>query len=142
MSEPMMAADGRPLKASLNRALRRQKIRALALIAPLLIFIVVSFVMPIADMLFRSVENMPPIQADLTCETGGPPGRAADICHHFDRAILLALQVDNFSQHLIGGCDGFRVRREAALRGDHLDKLQGQVNIRQLQRVGKNVADP
>lgn len=53
----VLAADGRPLKASLNRALRRQKMRALALIAPLLIFILVSFVMPIADMLFRSVEN-------------------------------------------------------------------------------------
>ena len=56
MSE-VLAADGRPLKASLNRALRRQKLRALALVAPLLIFILVSFVMPIADMLFRSVEN-------------------------------------------------------------------------------------
>jgi putative spermidine/putrescine transport system permease protein len=31
--------------------------RALMLIAPLLIFILLSFVMPIADMLFRSVEN-------------------------------------------------------------------------------------
>ncbi|MDG1170755.1 MAG: ABC transporter permease [Sulfitobacter sp.] len=57
MSDKMMAADGRPLKASLNRALRRQKLRALALIAPLLLFIVITFVMPIADMLFRSVEN-------------------------------------------------------------------------------------
>ena len=57
MAEQMLAADGRPLKASLNRALRRQKMRALMLIAPLLIFILVSFVMPIADMLFRSVEN-------------------------------------------------------------------------------------
>ena len=53
----VLAADGRPLKASLNRALRRQKLRALALIAPLLLFILVSFVMPIGDMLFRSVEN-------------------------------------------------------------------------------------
>ncbi len=57
MAENMLAADGRPLKASLNRALRRQKLRALMLIAPLLIFIMVSFVMPIFDMLFRSVEN-------------------------------------------------------------------------------------
>ena len=57
MAEQMIAADGRPLKASLNRALRRQKTRALLLIAPLLIFILVSFVMPIADMLLRSVEN-------------------------------------------------------------------------------------
>ncbi len=54
---PVLAADGRPLKASLNRALRAQKMRALMLIAPLLIFILVTFVAPIADMLFRSVEN-------------------------------------------------------------------------------------
>ena len=54
---PMLAADGRPLKASLNRALRRQKLRALALIAPLLLFILITFVAPIADMLFRSVQN-------------------------------------------------------------------------------------
>ena len=54
---PMMAADGRPLKASLNRALRRQKMRALLLIAPLLLFVLVTFIAPIADMLFRSIEN-------------------------------------------------------------------------------------
>ncbi len=53
----MVAADGTPLKRSLNRALRAQKLRALALIAPLLIFVLVTFVAPIADMLFRSVEN-------------------------------------------------------------------------------------
>ena len=54
---PVLAADGTPLKRSLNRALRAQKIRALALIAPLLIFVLVSFIAPIGDMLFRSVEN-------------------------------------------------------------------------------------
>ncbi|MEM8788742.1 MAG: ABC transporter permease [Pseudomonadota bacterium] len=53
----MLAADGTPLKRSLARALRRQKIRALLLIAPLLAFILVTFIAPIADMLFRSVEN-------------------------------------------------------------------------------------
>ncbi|MFZ5964070.1 ABC transporter permease [Thalassococcus sp. BH17M4-6] len=54
---PMLAADGTPLKKSLNRALRRQKMRALMLIAPLLLFVLITFVAPIADMLFRSVEN-------------------------------------------------------------------------------------
>ena len=57
VSGPILAADGRPLKQSLARALRLQKLRALALIAPLLIFVLVSFVAPITDMLFRSVEN-------------------------------------------------------------------------------------
>jgi putative spermidine/putrescine transport system permease protein len=55
--QTMMAADGTPLRVSLNRALRRQKLRALALIAPLLLFILITFIAPIADMLFRSVEN-------------------------------------------------------------------------------------
>lgn len=51
------AADGTPLKRRLAKALRREKLRAFLLIAPLLIFIVLSFLAPIADMLFRSVEN-------------------------------------------------------------------------------------
>lgn len=54
---PLTTADGTSLKKSLNRALRMQKIRALALIAPLLIFVLVAFIAPIASMLFRSVEN-------------------------------------------------------------------------------------
>ncbi|MEO0911381.1 MAG: ABC transporter permease [Pseudomonadota bacterium] len=56
-SGPMVAADGTPLKKSLARALRRQKLRALMLVAPLLIFILISFIFPIGDMLFRSVKN-------------------------------------------------------------------------------------
>ena len=53
----VLAADGRPLKRSLARALRAQKLRALMLIAPLLLFILITFIAPIVDMLFRSVEN-------------------------------------------------------------------------------------
>ena len=48
---------GEPLKRSLARALRRQKIRALLLITPLLAFIVIGFLFPIGSMLSRSVEN-------------------------------------------------------------------------------------
>lgn len=57
VADPMLAADGTPLKRSLARALRAQKLRALMLIAPLLIFVLVTFIAPILDMLFRSVEN-------------------------------------------------------------------------------------
>lgn len=53
----MRTADGTPLKVSLARALRRQKLRAFLLIAPLLAFILFSFLFPIGSMLFRSVEN-------------------------------------------------------------------------------------
>ena len=56
-SGPVLAADGTPLKRSLGRALRRQKLRALMLIAPLLLFVFLTFIMPIASMLMRSVDN-------------------------------------------------------------------------------------
>ena len=54
---PVLAADGTPLRRSLARALRREKIRALLLIAPLLLFVLISFIFPIGSMLYRSVEN-------------------------------------------------------------------------------------
>lgn len=53
----MVTADGTPLKASLARALRRNKIKALLLVLPLFLFILLTFFIPIIDMLFRSVEN-------------------------------------------------------------------------------------
>ena len=77
---PMLAADGTPLSTSLARSLRRQKLRALLLIAPLLLFILVTFVLPIADMLFRSVENrivaetLPRAVAALSADPAEVPG--------------------------------------------------------------------
>ncbi len=49
--------DGGELRRKLNRSLRWQKLHALLLVAPLLVFILISFLFPIVDMLFRSVEN-------------------------------------------------------------------------------------
>ena len=54
---PVMASDGLPLKRSLAVALRRQKMRALMLIAPLLLFVLLTFIIPIGEMLLRSVDN-------------------------------------------------------------------------------------
>jgi putative spermidine/putrescine transport system permease protein len=52
-----VSPSGTPLKKSLQRALRAQKMRALALIAPLLLFVMISFIVPIGQMLYRSVQN-------------------------------------------------------------------------------------
>ncbi|MDH3376053.1 MAG: ABC transporter permease [Gammaproteobacteria bacterium] len=53
----MVTVDGTPLKVSLARSLRRNKLKALLLVLPLFLFILVTFFIPIVDMLFRSVEN-------------------------------------------------------------------------------------
>ncbi len=55
--EMLVTADGVPLKTSLARAQRRGKMKAISLVIPLFLFILVTFFIPILDMLFRSVEN-------------------------------------------------------------------------------------
>ncbi|MDJ0610433.1 MAG: ABC transporter permease [Kiloniellales bacterium] len=55
--EVMTTADGTPLKVSIARAMRRNRLRAILLVAPLFLFILVTFLIPIFDMTFRSVEN-------------------------------------------------------------------------------------
>ncbi|MCK5777549.1 MAG: ABC transporter permease [Rhodospirillales bacterium] len=57
MSEQLTTVDGRPLKQALASAERTKRIRAVLLVMPLFIFIFVSFLYPIALMLYRSVEN-------------------------------------------------------------------------------------
>ena len=54
---PLTTADGTPLKTALGLAQRRAKWRAFLLVVPLLVFILVTFVWPIAEMLQRSAFN-------------------------------------------------------------------------------------
>ncbi len=56
MSE-ILTTDGIPLKVSLKRAERINKIRALVLVLPLTLFIIITFVIPILSMLLRSVDD-------------------------------------------------------------------------------------
>ncbi len=56
-TDAMVTADGMPLKRKLRQAERRKKLTAFLLVTPLLLFIVVTFVVPIFDMMRRSVDN-------------------------------------------------------------------------------------
>ena len=54
---PLITADGIPLKESLQKSLRRSKIRAVLLVAPPLLFLIFLFIIPIGNMLTRSVDD-------------------------------------------------------------------------------------
>jgi putative spermidine/putrescine transport system permease protein len=56
-SGPLLAADGVPLKLKLARTTAAAKRRAFYLTLPLVLFVIVSFVLPIGEMLFRSFYN-------------------------------------------------------------------------------------
>jgi len=54
---PILTTDGIPLKVSLQKSERKNKIRAFLLVTPLLFFILFTFLVPIGDMLLRSVDD-------------------------------------------------------------------------------------
>jgi putative spermidine/putrescine transport system permease protein len=56
----IMTVDGTPLKISLHRAERAKKIRGFLFLVPTLAFILITFIIPISDMLFRSF-HMPEV---------------------------------------------------------------------------------
>ena len=64
----MMAGGTLDLAAQLGRAERRRKVRAFALTVPLLAFLLVFFLVPLASLLVRAVEN--PEVADVLPRTG------------------------------------------------------------------------
>lgn len=80
----LTTADGRPLRAALARAQSRARRRAFLLVLPLLAFVLVTFVIPIGQMLHRSVhnpafsDNMPELTAWFAAtEPGTGPDEAA-----------------------------------------------------------------
>ena len=56
-TEVITTADGIPLKQALKKALWARKKTALLLVAPLFFFVMITFLIPIFDMLIRSVDN-------------------------------------------------------------------------------------
>lgn len=57
LAVPVPTIESRSLQASLKRAERKRQWRAFALTAPLLIFLLITFLIPIAALLKRGVEN-------------------------------------------------------------------------------------
>ena len=56
-SAPLLTADGTPLKVGLQRSLRRSKLKAVGLVFPPLLFLIVLFIVPIGDLLTRSIDD-------------------------------------------------------------------------------------
>ncbi|MDE0111428.1 MAG: ABC transporter permease, partial [Albidovulum sp.] len=54
---PILAADGTPLKKKLGQALFRSRVQAFGLVVPLLAFVIVSFIVPIVVLLWQGIHD-------------------------------------------------------------------------------------
>jgi putative spermidine/putrescine transport system permease protein len=56
-TQKILTTDGIPLEVSLKKAERKNKLKAFLLVAPLLLFLIITYIFPIGDMLIRSVDD-------------------------------------------------------------------------------------
>ncbi len=55
--QKILSTDGIPLEESLKQAERKNKIKAFLLVTPLLLFLIITYIVPIADMFSRSIDD-------------------------------------------------------------------------------------
>ena len=56
-TQKILTTDGIPLEVSLKKAERKNKFKAFLLVAPLLLFLIITYIFPIGDMLMRSIDD-------------------------------------------------------------------------------------
>ena len=56
-TQKILTTDGVPLEESLKKAEKRNKIKAFLLVAPLLLFLIITYIFPIAEMFTRSIDD-------------------------------------------------------------------------------------
>ena len=56
-TQKILTTDGIPLEESLRKAEKKNKIKAFLLVCPLLLFLLIAYISPIAGMLFTSVDD-------------------------------------------------------------------------------------
>ena len=56
-TQQILTTDGIPLSVSLKKAERKNKIKAFLLVVPLLLFLIITYILPIGDMFMRSIDD-------------------------------------------------------------------------------------
>ena len=56
-TQKILSTDGIPLEESLKKAEKKNKIKAFLLVTPLLLFLIITYIVPIADMFSRSIDD-------------------------------------------------------------------------------------
>ena len=56
-TQKILTTDGIPLEESLKKAEKKNKIKAFLLVAPLLLYLLITYIFPIGDMFLRSIDD-------------------------------------------------------------------------------------
>ena len=143
----ILTTDGIPLEVSLKKAERKNKIKAFALVAPLLLFLVITYIFPIGEMFTRSIDDkmitnmLPKTFKEMESWDGQelPPEEVFSAFYYDYKALVEKQEHGKLGQRLNKEKNGFNSTTKRLFRSVKRKKIDENASIKeQMMKVHKN----
>ena len=148
-AKQILTTDGIPLEVSLKKAERKNKIKAFLLVAPLLLFLVITYIFPIGEMFTRSIDDkmitnmLPKTFKEMEKWDGQelPPEEVFSAFYYDYKALVEKQEHGKLGQRLNKEKNGFNSTTKRLFRNIKRKKIDESVSIKeQMMKVHKNWA--
>ena len=138
-AKQILTTDGIPLEVSLKKAERKNKIKAFLLVAPLLLFLVITYIFPIGEMFTRSIDDkmitnmLPKTFKEMENWDGQelPPEEVFSAFYYDYKALVEKQEHGKLGQRLNKEKNGFNSTTKRLFRNIKRKKIDESISIKE-----------
>ena len=135
----ILTTDGIPLEVSLKKAEKKNKIKAFLLVAPLLLFLIITYIFPIGEMFTRSIDDkmitnmLPKTFKEMESWDGQelPPEEVFSAFYYDYKALVEKQEHGKLGQRLNKEKNGFNSTTKRLFRNIKRKKIDESISIKE-----------
>jgi len=138
-TKQILTTDGIPLEVSLKKAEKKNKIKAFLLVAPLLLFLIITYIFPIREMFTRSIDDkmitnmLPKTFKEMESWDGQelPPEEVFSAFYYDYKALVEKQEHGKLGQRLNKEKNGFNSTTKRLFRNIKRKKIDESISIKE-----------
>ena len=138
-NKQILTTDGIPLEVSLKKAEKKNKIKAFLLVAPLLLFLIITYIFPIGEMFTRSIDDkmitnmLPKTFKEMESWDGQelPPEEVFSAFYYDYKALVEKQEHGKLGQRLNKEKNGFNSTTKRLFRNIKRKKIDESISIKE-----------
>ena len=138
-TKQILTTDGIPLEVSLKKAEKKNKIKAFLLVAPLLLFLIITYIFPIGEMFTRSIDDkmitnmLPKTFKEMETWDGQelPPEEVFSAFYYDYKALVEKQEHGKLGQRLNKEKNGFNSTTKRLFRNIKRKKIDESISIKE-----------
>ena len=138
-TKQILTTDGIPLEVSLKKAEKKNKIKAFLLVAPLLLFLIITYIFPIGEMFTRSIDDkmitnmLPKTFKEMESWDGQelPPEEVFSAFYYDYKALVKKQEHGKLGQRLNKEKNGFNSTTKRLFRNIKRKKIDESISIKE-----------